>query len=122
MEPNEPGSGGGTVDLIRMVTRFYSKVLSSPLLEKYFAGVPMEVLIAKQAAFIDTIVRGDPGYSAAALHQLHAHLNIDDKSYDELLRIFDVSLREQGIEPDVSSLIQRSFASFRHAIVKGAGT
>ena len=110
----------GTVGLIRIVTSFYAKVLQSPLLQHYFAGVPMEVLVAKQAAFIDTIVRGDPGYSPAELHRLHSHLDIDDDGYDELLAILDLTLKEHNVEAQTRSLITESFASFRDAILSPA--
>jgi truncated hemoglobin YjbI len=107
----------GTVGFIRIVTVFYAQVLQSPLLRHYFAGVPMEVLVAKQAAFIDTIVRGDPGYSTAELHRLHSHLDIDDQGYDELLRILDSTLKDHDVHAETRSLINESFASFREAIV-----
>ena len=60
MGPATEGPGRGTIGTIRVVTSFYTQVLGSPLLYQYFAGVPIEVLIAKQAAFIDTVVRGEP--------------------------------------------------------------
>ena len=107
----------GTVGLIRIITSFYAKVLQSPRLEHYFAGVPMEVLVAKQASFIDTIIRGDPGYSPAELHRLHSHLDIDQDSYDELLAILDLTLREHHLEARVRALIVDTFGSFRDFIV-----
>ena len=115
MEPEQ--AGGGTVATIRMVASFYSQVLASPLLYRHFVGVPMEVLVAKQSSFIETIVRGDPGYSATELKQLHAHLSIGNPDFDELMRILDDSLLEHGVEPKVRSLIHDSFESFRPVIV-----
>ena len=111
------GPGRGTIGTIRVVTSFYSQVLGSPVLYKYFAGVPIEVLIAKQAAFIDTVVRGEPGYSATELRQLHAHLSIDDASFDELIRLLDDSLREHEFGAEASAVVLASFGSFRHVIV-----
>jgi truncated hemoglobin YjbI len=113
MGPNDLG----TVGLIRIVTSFYARVLQSPVLRHYFAGVPMEVLVAKQAAFIDTILRGDPGYSPEELHRLHSHLDIDDEGYDELLAILDLTLKYHEVEAHAGSLITESFASFRDAII-----
>ena len=99
--------------MIRMVTSFYSKVLESPLLSRYFTGVPMESLVAKQASFIDTTIRGDPGYSAADLQRFHAHLKIDDQAFDELMAILDNSLRDHAIPGETSAQIHDAFASFR---------
>ena len=100
-----------------MVASFYSDVLASPLLYRHFVGVPMEVLVAKQSSFIETIVKGDPGYSANELQQVHAHLPIDNRDFDELLRILDASLLKHAVEPSVRSLIHDSFESFRPVIV-----
>ena len=111
------GPGRGTIGTIRMVTSFYSQVLGSPMLYKYFAGVPIEVLIAKQAAFIDTVVRGEPGYSPTELQHLHAHLSIDNASFDELIRLLDDSLREHEFGDEASSTVLASFGSFRPVIV-----
>jgi hemoglobin len=107
--------------MIRLVTSFYSEVLQSPRLSPYFTGVAMDSLIAKQASFIDTAIRGDPGYSAADLQRLHAHLKIDDQAFDELLAILDNSLRDHAISGDTSSQIHDAFASFRQAIVNANG-
>ena len=121
MAPAEDAPGGRSVTMIRLVTSFYSEVLQSPLLSPYFAGVPMDSLVAKQASFIDTAIQGDPGYSAADLQRLHAHLKIDDQAFDELLAILDNSLRDHAITGGTSSRIHDAFASFRQAIVNANG-
>jgi hemoglobin len=117
MGPAKEGLGRGTVGTIRLVTSFYSQVLGSPLLSKYFAGVPIEVLIAKQAAFIDTVARGEPGYTAIELQHLHSHLSIDDASFDELIRLLNNSLLEHEFGAEASKVVLSSFESFRHVIV-----
>lgn len=103
--------------MIRLVTSFYAEVLTSPLLYRYFAGVQMDSLIAKQASFIDTVIRGEPGYSAADLQRMHAHLKIDDQAFDGLLTILDNSLRDYAIPEETSALVHDAFASFRQDIV-----
>ena len=105
-----------------MVTSFYSKVLASPQLYRYFVGVPMEVLVAKQTSFIDAIVRGDPGYSSAELHDIHAHLKIDDYDFDELMRILDDSLQAFVTAAEARSQIHGTFEAFREAILSGDPT
>jgi len=105
-----------------MVTSFYSKVLASPLLYRHFVGVPMEVLVAKQTSFIDAIVKGDPGYSSVELHDIHAHLKVDDDDFDELMRILDDSLRELVTDAETRSRIHGTFASFREAILSADPT
>ena len=117
MAPAGDAPGGSNVAMIRLATSFYSDVLKSPLLSPYFAGVSMDALIAKQAAFIDTIIRGDPGYSADDLRRAHAHLKIADEAFDELLTILDTTLRDHGIQAEARSWIHHSFASFRQVIV-----
>ena len=103
-----------------MVTSFYSKVLASPVLSRHFAGIPMEVLVAKQAAFIDATLRGDSGYSSAELHHTHAHLQVDNTDFDELMLILDASLGELVTDAEARSRIHGTFASFREAIISAA--
>ena len=119
--PPEGVPGTNRVTMIRLVTSFYSELLQSPTLSHHFTGVPMDSLIAKQAAFIDTIIRGEPGYSDAELQRLHAHLKIDDEAFDELLAILDGSLGDDAIPGDTRAQIHDTFASFRQAIVNANG-
>jgi len=118
MAAPEDAQAGSTVTMIRLATSFYAEMLNSPLLAHYFAGVQMDALIAKQASFIDTIIRGDTGYSAADLQRLHAHLDIDDGAFDELLAILDRTLRDYGMSGDLSARIHATFDSFRDVIVR----
>ena len=104
--------------MIRLATSFYADMLNSPRLTHYFAGVQMDSLIAKQASFIDTIIRGDTGFPAAELQRLHAHLDIDDGAFDELLAILDRTLLDFGIGANTSSRIHGTFDSFRDVIVR----
>ncbi|MBA3362241.1 MAG: hypothetical protein H0T94_12385 [Acidimicrobiia bacterium] len=57
-------TSGGAVALIRPVTDFYARVLSSPRLAHHFEDAAMEALIAKQAAFISATLNGDTRYAA----------------------------------------------------------
>jgi hemoglobin len=118
MAATPDAEGGSTVAMIRLATSFYAEMLNSPLLTHYFAGVQMDSLIAKQASFIDTIIRGDTGYPAADLQRIHAHLDIDDAAFDEMLAILDRTLRDYGMSGDSSARIHATFDAFRDVIVR----
>ena len=113
-----PPSPGSSVASIRVVTAFYAKMLDSPRLQRHFAGVSMEGLISKQSALIDVIAANGTSYTEAHLHQVHAHLSIDDADFDEMLVLLDMALREQRIDPEPGAAIRQAFASSRNAIVK----
>ena len=116
-----PRSPGSSVASIRVMTAFYGKMLDSPRLQRHFAGVSMEGLIAKQTALIDIIATNGTAYTPDDLHQAHAHLPIDDADFDEMLGLLDLALREQRMDPETGAGIRRVFASYRDAIVKQSG-
>ena len=116
-----PLSPGSSVASIRVITAFYAKMLDSPRMQRHFAGVSMEGLISKQSALIDMIGSNGTSYTGDDMHQVHAHLSIDDADFDEMLLLLDMTLREQRIDPEPGDAIRLVFTSFRNAIVGPGG-
>ena len=81
----------------------------------------MEGLISKQSALIDMIAANSISYTEDDLHQVHAHLSVDDADFDEMLLLLDLTLREQRVDPQPGAAIKQVFASSRNAIVKQSG-
>ena len=69
---------GGFAVVRRIVSAFYDRVLDSPILEPYFAGVAMDRLIDHQTKFIATLMGGPASFTDDALRRAHAHLGIGD--------------------------------------------
>ena len=77
----------------------------------------MDGLVAKQSGLIDAITADAPLFTTEEMHQVHAHLRIDETDYDEMLRLLALTLHEQAIAPAPAEAIQHVFTSYRDAIV-----
>jgi hemoglobin len=89
---------GGFAQVRRIVSSFYDKVLESPSLEPYFAGVDMRSLIDHQSQFISQLMGGPVRYTSEALERTHARLAIDEKAYDEVTSLLLEALDDFGVE------------------------
>ena len=98
---------GGFTTVSKIVSAFYDKILDSPLLSPYFDGVDMRKQIDHQTKFISYLMGGPVSYSDEALERVHARLNIDQKSFDEIVMLLAETLEDHGVEQsDVSTLRQ----------------
>ncbi len=79
---------GGYAAVSRLVIDFYDRVLESERLAPYFATVDMRRLVEHQAKFISAVMGGPRSYTDQELHEIHAHLRIDDEAFDALAAIF----------------------------------
>lgn len=99
---------GGLAFVSRFVLSFYDRVLASGTLTPFFAHVDMQRLVEHQAKFISSVMDGPASYSDTMLRQAHAHLNIDDAAYDEMIDLFRLTLRDFHIaDADVETIISR---------------
>jgi hemoglobin len=97
---------GGLAFVSRFVLSFYDRVLASGSLTRFFAHTDMQRLVEHQAKFISSVMGGPASYTDAMLRQAHAHLDIDDAAYDEMIDLFRLTLREFDIaDADVETII-----------------
>lgn len=85
---------GGLPIIARIVLDFYDRVLSSEELKSYFADADMRRLVEHQAKFIASIMGGPASFTSAHLREVHAHLNIDERAFDEMMRLLEETLRD----------------------------
>ena len=76
---------GGLAFISRVVLNFYDRVLASARLAPFFADIDMQRLVEHQAKFISSVMGGPSSYSTAALREAHAHLQINDPTFDEMI-------------------------------------
>src|SRR5262245_13156285 len=88
---------GGVAFVTRLVLAFYDRVLASSLLAPFFANTDMQRLVDHQAKFMSSVMGGPSSYSNAALREAHAHLDVDDRAFDEMIALFRTTLEESGI-------------------------
>ncbi|HTT50963.1 MAG TPA: group 1 truncated hemoglobin [Streptosporangiaceae bacterium] len=99
----------GGAGAVRAATEiFYRKVLSDPLLERYFDDVDMDRQIAKQTAFLTMVLGGPGAYGGRDLRTAHAGLNgLDDQHVDRVIAHLSATLKELGAaDPDIDSVAQ----------------
>jgi hemoglobin len=76
----------------RLVLDFYDRVLASDRLAPFFAEADMRRLVEHQAKFIASVTGGPASYPNEVLADIHAHLAVDDASFDEMVRIMGETL------------------------------
>jgi hemoglobin len=97
---------GGLPFVTRFVLNFYDRALASIRLAPFFANTDMRRLVEHQAKFISRVMGGPTSYSNAALHEAHAHLDIDDRAFDEMIFLFKSTLEDSKIaDTDVEAII-----------------
>jgi hemoglobin len=117
MEQNLFEKYGGFSTVSRIVMQFYDKALDSDILADYFEDIEMERLIDHQTKFVASLMGGPASYTDDMLKQLHAHLDIDDKAFDEMATLFRATLEETGMDPEDVALVAGEIIKRRSVIV-----
>ena len=98
---------GGFGPVSRIVMTFYDRVLESDNLAPYFEDVDMRRQIDHQTTFIASLMGGPASHTNEALRQVHAHLHIDQATFDELTGILRETLEDFEFErEDVESIMR----------------
>lgn len=107
---------GGFARINRIVMAFYEASLESDEIGPYFDGVNMKRLIDHQTQFISWLLGGPASFDEAHLRNSHAHLGITDAHFDEMKRLFGLTMAGHGFEAgDVATVLERIEA--RRALV-----
>jgi hemoglobin len=108
---------GGLPFVTRFVLSFYDRVLASIRLAPFFAHTDMQRLVEHQAKFISTVMGGPISYSNAVLREVHAHLDIDEQAFDEMILLFKATLEDSKIaDTDVETIIADLNARRRYIV------
>jgi hemoglobin len=97
---------GGFAQISKVVMAFYDKALDSDILGPYFDDIDMRQLIDHQTKFIASVMGGPASFSNDALREVHAGLNIDRPSFEEMARVLAETLAEFNMKAeDVSTVM-----------------
>lgn len=108
---------GGLDRVSDLVMRFYDRVLASERLAPFFRGIDMRRLVEHQAMYISAVMGGPASFSEAHLREVHAHLEISDADFDEMLAHFRAAMEEKAFAPEDKEAAMRRLASLRRVIV-----
>jgi hemoglobin len=112
---------GGPQGVSRLTFRFYDLVLASDRLRPIFEGVDMPRLLEHQAAFIVSVLRGEPAQSETELAALHAHLEIGEAEFDEMVALLARAVEEEGHAPAEAERVLLHFRRMRPRLVGAIG-
>lgn len=99
---------GGAEGVASMVDEFYGRVLSDPILKPHFEGVPMDRLTKMQEEFFSSAMGGPIVYTGRPLSQVHAHLEISQKEFQQFTEHLIATLEEKGVsQQEILDLISK---------------
>jgi len=97
---------GGFATVRRIVSEFYDRVLDSPRLAPYFAGVEMRRLIDHQTKFVASVMGGPASFSGDALRRVHQPLGITAEEFQELVDLMRETLEDFDFdEADIRTVV-----------------
>ena len=108
---------GGFSTISKIVMRFYDHVLESDILADYFEDIEMERLIDHQTKFVASLMGGPASYTDEMLKQLHDHLEINDKAFDEMATLFRTTLEEAGLDAEDVATVANEIVKRRSVVV-----
>lgn len=108
---------GGFASVSKIVSAFYDKAVDSDIIGPYFDDIDMRAQIDHQTKFISSLMGGPASYSDEALHKVHAHLNIDRESFQEMGALLRETLVEFNIDSDDVELIMHEITSRADIII-----
>ena len=111
---------GGFASVSRIVSAFYDKALDSPVLSPYFEGIDMRRLIDHQTKFIASLMGGPASYSDIELERLHAHLNISEAAFNEMVALLTETLEDFDVENQDVVEVARAITDRKRLIVSDA--
>jgi hemoglobin len=112
---------GGAKGIARLAFCFYDLVVASDRLRPIFQNVDMPRLIEHQAAFIVSVLRGEPAQSEAELTALHAHLAIGAAEFDEMIALLAQAIEDEGHSGASSERLLQQFRRMRPRLVGALG-
>ena len=108
---------GGFSTVGNIVMAFYGKVLESRVTRPYFDGVDIPALMVHQTKFVSSIMGGPASFDDDQLERSHRGLDITDEAFDEMARLFRLTLEGINLEPDDVEALMDEIYSRRGIIV-----
>ena len=111
---------GGFSSVSKIVLAFYDALLDSDELGPFFEDVDISKLVDHQTKFVASLMGGPASYTDKQIHQLHAHLDINDAHFDELKVVLADVLEDHSVAADDIEAILAAFEERRGQVVKTA--
>ncbi|MGB0625864.1 MAG: truncated hemoglobin [Alphaproteobacteria bacterium] len=112
---------GGFASVSKVVFAFYEKAIESDVIGPYFEDSDMRALVDHQTKFISSVMGGPASYSDEALRRVHASLNIDRASFEEMSRLLRETLVEFELDSEDIETVMHEIDSRTDIIVTRPG-
>ena len=110
---------GGFAVVSRIVSAFYDRVLESPMLAPLFDNTDMRRLVDHQTKFMASLLGGPVSYSNEHLERVHAHLNITDAAFSEVVALLRETFEDFEMdESDIALVINEILGRKHHIVVR----
>lgn len=109
---------GGFAQVSKLVMALYDKILDSDIAGPYFDGVDIRRLIDHQTKFVSQVMGGPATYTNEQLQQLHAHLDITDDAFAEVMMLFEETLEDFDFQADDVAFIMDELEGRKRWVVK----
>lgn len=107
----------GRVTIARLIAAFYSDMLQSPRLAPHFRDVSVSELVEHQATFMATMMGGPEVFPAEHIHRAHEHLGITEGGFEEMLRLLEYRMRQNGVEQEDVEEVLGGYRRLRNNVV-----
>jgi hemoglobin len=113
---------GGQAALEAAVLRFYERVTADPELAYFFVDMDMRKLKAHQVAFLGRALGGPMHYGGAGMQRAHAHLSIEQRHFDGVVRHLVATFHEFAVPDALIGVIVERIAPLAAQIVNTPST
>ncbi|QEG22810.1 group I truncated hemoglobin [Mariniblastus fucicola] len=103
---------GGRPSIEKMVTAFYQRVLSDPILSPFFANVEIEKLQKMQVAFFTIALGGEEPKKMTSLAEVHRGRGIERQHLTRFTELLIETLEEVGIPEDAAKKVYERIAKY----------
>jgi len=108
---------GGFATVRKVVSDFYDRALSSPVLEPFFANTDMRRLIDHQTKFVSFLLGGPASYNDDHLERIHANMGITLPAFDEMVLTLLETLEDHGFTRGEAAAVEHELRSRQSIIV-----
>ena len=111
---------GGEANIEKMLTAFYQRVLSDPLLSPFFKDTSIDKLEKMQAAFFSIALGGPEPGKMPSLAAAHKGRGIESKHLTRFTELMVETLSEVGVAEEVAKEVYQRIATYSNYILGDA--
>lgn len=108
---------GGRPGIERLITSFYRRVLSDPLLSPFFHDTAIEKLRSMQVAFFTIALGGPEPEEMPSLNRAHRGRGIESKHLTRFTELLVETLAEEGIPEEDAQKVYERIAMYSNQVL-----